>query len=313
MTFNIESLAHMQDFDLPTESLGVIRCGPLDANKKFVEYREAIQDSTVICVDLARDLLLSSARKLTGDKESDAYCRGPSLTGAEVAELSQEELDTFCNTFWTKRLGIAVEDRPAEGAHNSGKKGCEVIALALRDYVESERATLQKSVERTKKSIDGYLHKSPMEFSEARIFMPPPSPIHQTNASLGKLVANSEQIAAEAKSDQAEAKALATQGIAATNKGIYVAIGIAVVGLFFSIFTWIAGRENAKKADVATAARQSKIDAQAIKLQETLGAIVSTAKEDRKAFAKDLEKTRALIGAGPSEVKSNPRVEAGSK
>lgn len=313
MTFNIEDIAHMQDFDLPTESLGIIRCGPLNADEKFVEYREAIQDGTVTGVALARDLLLSSARKLTGDKVSDAYCRGPSLTGAEVAELSREELDTFCNMLWTKRLGIAVKDRPAEGAHNSGKKGCEVIALALRDYVESERAILKKSVERTKKSVDDHLHQSRIEFADARIFVPPPSPIHQTNASLGKLVAHSEKIAADAKADQAETKALATQGIAATNNGISVAIGIAVVGLFFSIFTWKDGRENAKKADAATAAREAKIDAQAIKLQETLDAIVSTAKEDREAFAKDLEKARASIGSGQRDIRSNPRAQSSSK
>lgn len=303
----------MQDFDLLTESLGVIRCGPLDLNKKFAEYREEIRDGTVDCVALARDLLLSSARKLTGDKESDAYCRGPNLAVIEISELTREELDTFCNTFWTKRLGIAVESRPVEGAHNFGKKGCEVIALALRDFVESERAILQKSAERIRKSIDDYPHKSPIEFSGASVYMPPPSPIHQTNASLGKLVAHSEQIAAEAKADQAEAKALATQGIAATNKGIYVAIGIAAVSLVFSIVTWIDGRANAQKADVATAARESKIDAQALKLQESLDAVVSSSKEDRKAFAKDMEKTRALIEAGPKEVKNNPGLKAASK
>jgi hypothetical protein len=313
MTFNIESIVHMQDFDLLTESLGVIRCGPLDLNKKFSEYREEIQDGTVDCVALARDLLLSSARKLTGDKESDAYCRGPSLAVTEISELTREELDTFCNTFWTKRLGIAVESRPVEGAHNSGKKGCEVIALALRDFVESTSAILQKSAERIRKSIDNYPHQSPIEFPGASVYMLPPSPIHQTNASLGKLVAHSEHIAAEAKADQAEAKALATQGIAATNKGITVAIGIAALSLAFSIVTWIDGRESAQKAHVATAARESKIDAQALKLQESLDTVVSSSKEDRKAFAKDMEKTRALIDTGPKEVKNNPGLKAASK
>jgi hypothetical protein len=313
MTFNIDSFAHMQDFDLPTKLLGVIRCGPLDASKKFIEFEDAIQDGTIDGCTLAHDLLITIARKLTGIEEIDAYCRGPALTVAEVAGLTQQELDAFCDRLWANQLGIAVDDRPAEGAHNSGKTGCEVIALALRDYVEAERTMLKRSYERTRKGVDSYLLKPSIDFSEAKFFMPPPSPILETNRSLGKLVAHSEQVAAKAEVDQAETKSLANQGIAAANKGIYVAIGIAAVGLAFSVFTWYDGRENAKKADATAAASASKNDAGAKKLQSTLDDIASTAKEDHRELANDLAKTRAMVGAGLNDIHSKRRSEASTK
>jgi hypothetical protein len=91
---DISKLKHHADFNLETQALGTIRCGPLttdDLNEADSAARTTLPNGEA----LATKLLLSIARKLTGSEEVDSVCGGPALTEDEVAQITRAELVKF--------------------------------------------------------------------------------------------------------------------------------------------------------------------------------------------------------------------------
>jgi hypothetical protein len=153
---DISKLIHTADFDVVSDSLGLFRCGPsVDGLAKFDKMaRESVGGEI-----LARDLILSIGRKLTGDPEVDAIAGGPSLTEDEVASLSKSELDNFCDQFVARRLRIEPNPRSDENQDeprpNSAVIGCEGLGAAIIAHTESQRAQMERIIGTARKSILG--------------------------------------------------------------------------------------------------------------------------------------------------------------
>lgn len=155
ISLNINRLLHHSDFDLSTGSLGTIRCGPLDLRKKLAEFELHMPDNTFDGVELARELLLSCARKLTGNEKVDENCGGQVLSGGEVNALLKDELDDFCDKFIAKRLQRALPAGSDTNVLDTGEPGSERIARALWDFADAERTASQELKKRIEELARG--------------------------------------------------------------------------------------------------------------------------------------------------------------
>lgn len=152
MTLDINKLAHYADFNVTTASLGVIRCGPYTSDNlsTFDKLARADQADGEL---LARKLLLTIARRLTGDDAIDAVCGGPLLTEAEVAEITRNELDDFCNQFVTRRLRLDADKQTSDAATESKNAGCEKLTHAIIAHADAQRAQMEKILGHARSNI----------------------------------------------------------------------------------------------------------------------------------------------------------------
>jgi hypothetical protein len=151
---DISKLIHIADFDVFSESLGVFRCGP--SGGELAKFDRMAREN-VGGEALARDLILSIARKLTGDPEVDAVAGGRSLSQDEIASLSKVELDNFCNQFVARRLRIERNPKPDENQDELSQKyaetGCDSLGPAILAHTESQRAQMERIIGTARNSV----------------------------------------------------------------------------------------------------------------------------------------------------------------
>lgn len=146
---DISKLKHHADFNLKTEALGTVRCGPCtteDINEADRGARTMLPNGEALAVKL----LLSIARRLAGSEEVDSVCGGPALTEDEVAHVTRAELDKFSEEFIARRL------RPrTEQAGSSVKAGCELLPEAIIAHTDSQRAQMKEILAQSRSNILG--------------------------------------------------------------------------------------------------------------------------------------------------------------
>jgi uncharacterized protein YidB (DUF937 family) len=150
---DISKLKHYADFNLETQALGTIRCGPFttdDLNEADIAARTTLPNGEA----LATQLLLSIARKLTGSEEVDSVCGGPALTDEEVAQITRGELDKFSEEFIERRLRKAT-GQPTEQAGSSVKTGCERLPDEIIAQTDSQRAQMKRILGHARSSFLG--------------------------------------------------------------------------------------------------------------------------------------------------------------
>lgn len=143
---DISKLKHIADFNVKCAVLGEIRCGPF-GNDELSKIDKMARDK-VSGEALARYLILTLGRKLTGEADVDEVAGGPSLTEGEVAQLSKDELDDFCDQFVVRRLrsrsGTLEVETKSEDNQGTVKSGVDGLCPAIVAHTDSQHAQIER-------------------------------------------------------------------------------------------------------------------------------------------------------------------------
>jgi hypothetical protein len=161
MSTDLGIILRLWDFDMDSAVLGPVRCAHLDVSEKFAEFEERIRSGTVESTELARNIFQSVAHRRTGDSETDAKCGGAMFSEEDVATVSLDDLDIFCDKIMNGRLMFVATD-PARTESGdtpfTPKSGRDGLAPALLQVGDADRAAWKRMAEAAKKSMGSASH-----------------------------------------------------------------------------------------------------------------------------------------------------------
>lgn len=145
MALDISKLIHDADFNIVTDALGMIRCGPLRSDD-LVKIDQLARSEKIAGTFLAGRLVQIIGRRLTGDERIDAVCGGPQLIDTEIAELTPLELDEFSDQFIRRRLHIKPKDKTTIESPDVIQFSCDQLAAEIIAYSDAQRDQLQSII-----------------------------------------------------------------------------------------------------------------------------------------------------------------------
>lgn len=295
---SLNSLIHRGDFDLATDALGVIRCGPFGASD-FTSIDPLARDPAVDGVTVARAILVKIAHHLTGNEDIDKYCGGPQVSGVEVEQISRSELDKFCYEFAARRLKRRVADTDSSAQESViASPGCDTIAQAIANFndanTEMMRATLQNALRpvgafNTGGGIGGPRAADaliPQPMLQPTPFQFPENPIVKTNQLLTKQLQHLRDEADRAAIEGVADRKTAAKSLQATVYNLRWAVGGIVLTAFLTLFVWYDGKLSAKEASKQaeqSAAQAAKTDQQIAELRAQVRLLMDSNRTDQKA------------------------------